>query len=59
MSSIVEPLASETIYVTSRKVICDGGSDISGHPRIYLEMGRKDEIMCPYCSRHYVMVKEA
>lgn len=47
----MQPL--ETIEVTSRVVACDGGSVALGHPRVYLNMGEKHEIDCPYCGRRY------
>ena len=45
----------ETITVESTRVICDGGDGALGHPRVYLEMGDKTEVDCPYCDRHYVL----
>ena len=42
----------ETIEVESKRVGCDGGG-VLGHPLIYLEMGQKLAIVCPYCSRTY------
>ena len=41
-------------YVNIKKVSCDGGNDDLGHPKIYLDMGIKNEIMCPYCSKVYI-----
>ncbi|MBM3502358.1 MAG: zinc-finger domain-containing protein [Alphaproteobacteria bacterium] len=43
----------ETIVVESDKVACDGG-DVSGHPRVYLNLGEKGETDCPYCGRRFV-----
>lgn len=42
----------ETIEVESKRVGCDGGGAL-GHPLIYLEMGEKLTVVCPYCSRTY------
>lgn len=47
--------AFETIEVSSVKVACDGGKGPLGHPRVYLNMGDKGAIDCPYCSRRYVL----
>ncbi len=47
--------AFETIEVGSVKVACDGGKGPLGHPRVYLNMGDKGQIECPYCSRLYVL----
>jgi len=51
--------AYETIEVDAPKVACGGGGGALGHPKVYLEMGDKTEITCPYCSRHYVLKKGA
>ncbi len=45
--------APETITVDSPVVACDGGGGALGHPRVYLNMGDKTEIDCPYCGRAY------
>jgi uncharacterized Zn-finger protein len=42
----------ETIEVETKRVGCDGGGAL-GHPLVYLEMGQKSTITCPYCSRTY------
>ena len=50
--------AVEIIRTDSRRVACDGGGDL-GHPRVWLVMeseGSADgQVMCPYCSRVYVL----
>jgi uncharacterized Zn-finger protein len=48
----------ETIYVETRTVACNGGVGHLGHPRVYLNMGPAAEVICPYCSRHYVLEKK-
>jgi uncharacterized Zn-finger protein len=45
----------ETIAVDSPVVACDGGGGALGHPRVYLNMGDRHEIDCPYCGRLYVL----
>lgn len=57
--SISSPTATdraplETIHVESRVVACDGGKGALGHPRVFLRI-KDHEIVCPYCSRHYVL----
>ncbi|MDD9875959.1 MAG: zinc-finger domain-containing protein [Magnetovibrio sp.] len=47
--------AFETIETETKRVACGGGGAALGHPKVYLEMGEKDEITCPYCSRRYVL----
>ena len=47
--------APETIEVSERQVKCDGGGGALGHPAVYLNMGEKNEIDCPYCGRRFVL----
>lgn len=49
----------ETIAVDSPVVACDGGGGALGHPRVYLNMGEKHEIDCPYCGRLYILKEGA
>lgn len=51
--------APETITVESPVVACDGGGGALGHPRVYLNMGEKHEIDCPYCGRQYLLKEGA
>lgn len=48
----------ETLHVNSKKISCEGGSKISGHPLVYLDMGKDDSIICPYCSKFFTIRKE-
>ena len=45
----------EIIDVDEPVVRCDGGGGALGHPAVYLNMGEKTEIDCPYCGRRYVL----
>jgi uncharacterized Zn-finger protein len=45
----------ETIEVESNVVACDGGEGPLGHPRVYLNMGAKRDVECPYCGRRFVL----
>jgi uncharacterized Zn-finger protein len=47
--------APEVIEVDDTRVACDGGGGALGHPKVYLEMGDKDYVECPYCDRKYVL----
>jgi len=49
----------ETIEVDSKRVACDGGGGALGHPAIYLEMGDNRDVVCPYCSRCFVLKEGA
>jgi uncharacterized Zn-finger protein len=53
----MQPL--ETVVAEEPIVACDGGNGALGHPRVYLNMGEKREIDCPYCGRHYVLKEGA
>lgn len=50
------PTPTEIIRVTDRTVACDGGDGPLGHPRVFLRIAG-EEVMCPYCSRLYVLDK--
>ena len=47
----------EQEIVSSVKVMCDGGEGALGHPKVFLDMGAKKEIVCPYCSKLFVLNK--
>jgi uncharacterized Zn-finger protein len=51
-ASTVTP--TEIIHVDSRTVACDGGDGALGHPRVFLRISA-EQVMCPYCSRLYVL----
>ena len=59
-------LAPETVEVEKTEVRCDGGSggtsrnssggsDPLGHPTVFLNMGAKGWVECPYCDRKFVL----
>jgi uncharacterized Zn-finger protein len=41
------------IEVGAREFKCVGALPPFDHPHVYLDMGDKDEIICPYCSTLY------
>lgn len=52
-----EPL--DSIMVKSRRVACDGASEIPGgaalgHPRVWLEIDERGFVDCGYCDRRFV-----
>jgi uncharacterized Zn-finger protein len=53
MEAPAQPL--ETIVVEEQRVACDGGGGALGHPKVYLNLGPKGRIECPYCGRLYVL----
>ncbi len=50
---IVEP--KETIVVDTKTVACNGDAGASGHPRVFLHMGKTGHVDCPYCGRCYLL----
>jgi uncharacterized Zn-finger protein len=48
----------EIIETEASEVACDGGG-VLGHPRVFLNMGDKREIDCPYCGRRFVLKRDA
>ncbi len=49
----------EPVYVESPTVDCDGGGGPLCHPKVYLKIGDGGEIVCPYCSRRYILTTDA
>jgi uncharacterized Zn-finger protein len=47
----------EVLHVNSKKVSCEGGSGASSHPLVYLNMGDKEHVSCPYCSKCFTIQK--
>lgn len=50
----------ETVTVKTRRVACDGTSDIPGgaalgHPRVWLEIDERGYVDCGYCDRRFVL----
>jgi len=42
------------IEIGSKEFQCIGSLPPHDHPHVYLDMGEDSEIVCPYCSTHYV-----
>lgn len=42
--------AIQIVVTQTKKVSCDGSEANSSHPLVYLNMGDKNEVVCPYCS---------
>ena len=53
---IKDDLNLDIEFVSSKKVSCDGGGGVLGHPKVYLEMGDEDQIICPYCSKLFKII---
>ncbi|MEI6987384.1 MAG: zinc-finger domain-containing protein [Rhodospirillaceae bacterium] len=44
----------ETITVDTLATVCDGDGAL-GHPRVYLSVDNSVGVVCPYCSRRFVL----
>jgi uncharacterized Zn-finger protein len=65
MSKTASDNVPETVVVKTRRVSCDGASDIRdgtgyrpaalGHPRIFLEIDESGMAECGYCDRRFVL----
>lgn len=55
----VSPVSSvnDIVTVTSRVVGCDGGGGPLGHPLVYLRIEPEGEVVCPYCSKRFVLAE--
>lgn len=51
--------APETVEVEALQVSCDGDGGALGHPRVFLNMGEKTFVECPYCDRRFVLKEGA
>jgi uncharacterized Zn-finger protein len=41
------------VHVGAREFMCIGALPPFDHPHIYIDMGKADEAICPYCSTLY------
>jgi uncharacterized Zn-finger protein len=55
MSSANQMIDDEAIPTTDQRVSCNGGGGPLGHPQVWLTLGTDGEVVCPYCSRRYVL----
>ena len=47
-------LGVPVIDIGAREFMCVGALPPFDHPHVFLDMGAADEVICPYCSTHYV-----
>jgi uncharacterized Zn-finger protein len=45
----------DQIVVKMKTVQCQGSGGALGHPAVYLNLGEKKQITCPYCSRNFIL----
>lgn len=55
MEQIAHPKFANTFYVQEQQVGCDGGNGALGHPLVFLEVEDNGGVICPYCSRKFLM----
>ncbi|MEL7198101.1 MAG: zinc-finger domain-containing protein [Pseudomonadota bacterium] len=65
MSTQPSEFVPETVFVETRRVSCDGASQIRGgaayrsaslgHPRVFMEIDEKGYVDCGYCDRRFVL----
>jgi uncharacterized Zn-finger protein len=53
------PSDDDVIFVNSHVVGCDGGGGALGHPLVYLRIEPEGDVICPYCSRRFILAKGA
>ena len=53
---ILENKNQEFEIVSEKKVSCDGGGEALGHPKVFLDMGKNNKIICPYCSKLFSLI---
>jgi len=52
-NSIATPQEPEVIYISERRIACDGGGGALGHPRVWYSLD--DGVAeCGYCDRRYI-----
>ncbi|MDQ0315740.1 zinc-finger domain-containing protein [Amorphus orientalis] len=48
----------DSIRIGAKEFMCVGAKPPFDHPHVFLDMGDEGEIVCPYCSTHYVFDAE-
>ena len=49
----------QPVTVEERRVYCDGGCGVLGHPGVYLNIEESGVAACPYCSRRFQLAEGA
>lgn len=46
---------NDSEIISRKHTHCNGGSEESGHPKVYLEIKpENNKIVCPYCSKLFI-----
>ena len=48
---------TQEVKVKEVRISCDGGKGSLGHPKVYLDVGKNGYVVCPYCSKKFVLEK--
>jgi uncharacterized Zn-finger protein len=48
-------MGAAKIEINAHEFMCIGALPPFDHPHVFLDMGASHEIICPYCSTHYVV----
>lgn len=51
-------LHPEITKTDKRRIACDGGGGALGHPKVYLDMGQDDHVICKYCGRRFELIQK-
>jgi uncharacterized Zn-finger protein len=46
------------IEIGSKEFQCIGALPPFDHPHVFIDMGKEDDIVCPYCSTHYIFNRQ-
>jgi len=57
--SSAEKSDGQIVITNQKRVACEGSGGALGHPKIWLNIGPDDQIVCPYCSRQFVHDSQA
>ncbi len=42
------------VRIGAKEFMCIGALPPNDHPHIFIDMGDAEEVICPYCSTHYI-----
>ncbi len=49
---------NQPIACTTKHIACDGGGGALGHPKVWLEMGDDNFVICKYCDKHFIFTSK-
>ena len=55
----LEETENDIVFVSGRRVRCDGGGGALGHPVTWLDMGDENYVICKYCDRVFKLDPKA